>query len=275
MAIMLITHDLGVVAEMADDVVVMYAGKVVERADVDTHLRAPHHPYTQGLLASIPRLGREAASGSTSSRAWCPTRSTCPPAACSSGAARTRCRSAISPRRCATCRTGPTPAGSPAHLSSVLADAIRRAARGRRRRDPRGGCRSRRSPDRRMSEADDTPPPRRASARGHAAGSVRRDRWSSVQNLVKYFEIKGGLLGSSHVGDVRAVDGVSFDVRRGETLGLVGESGCGKTTLGKVILRLLPPTSGRVTVRRRADLRRPDQPRRRPARRPSALRVRR
>jgi oligopeptide/dipeptide ABC transporter ATP-binding protein len=57
MAIMLITHDLGVVAEMADEVVVMYAGKVVERADVDTIFIAPHHPYTQGLLASIPRLG--------------------------------------------------------------------------------------------------------------------------------------------------------------------------------------------------------------------------
>ena len=57
MAIMLITHDLGVVAEMADEVVVMYAGKIVERADVDTVFSAPHHPYTQGLLASIPRLG--------------------------------------------------------------------------------------------------------------------------------------------------------------------------------------------------------------------------
>mgnify|MGYP000489333631 CR=1 FL=1 len=59
MAIMLITHDLGVVAEMADEVVVMYAGKVVERADVDTIFAAPHHPYTQGLLASIPRLGEK------------------------------------------------------------------------------------------------------------------------------------------------------------------------------------------------------------------------
>jgi oligopeptide/dipeptide ABC transporter ATP-binding protein len=59
MAIMLITHDLGVVAEMADDVVVMYAGKVVESADVDTVFAAPHHPYTQGLLASIPRLGEK------------------------------------------------------------------------------------------------------------------------------------------------------------------------------------------------------------------------
>ena len=56
MAIMLITHDLGVVAEMADHVVVMYAGKVVERADVRTVFGTPHHPYTQGLLHSIPRL---------------------------------------------------------------------------------------------------------------------------------------------------------------------------------------------------------------------------
>ncbi len=59
MAIMLITHDLGVVAEMADEVVVMYAGKVVERSDVDTIFSTPHHPYTQGLLASIPRLGEK------------------------------------------------------------------------------------------------------------------------------------------------------------------------------------------------------------------------
>jgi oligopeptide/dipeptide ABC transporter ATP-binding protein len=57
MAIILITHDLGVVAEMADEVVVMYAGKVVEKADVATVFERPHHPYTKGLLASIPRLG--------------------------------------------------------------------------------------------------------------------------------------------------------------------------------------------------------------------------
>jgi len=59
MAIMLITHDLGVIAEMADEVVVMYAGKVVERGDVNTIFEQPHHPYTQGLLASIPRLGEK------------------------------------------------------------------------------------------------------------------------------------------------------------------------------------------------------------------------
>ena len=69
-----------------------------------------------------------------------------------------------------------------------------------------------------------------------------------VTDLVKHFEITGGLLGISRVGAVRAVDGVSFDVHKGETLGLVGESGCGKTTLGKVVLRLLPATSGRVEI---------------------------
>ena len=68
----------------------------------------------------------------------------------------------------------------------------------------------------------------------------------SVRDVYKHFDIKGGWLGTSKIGAVRAVDGVSFDVRRGETLGLVGESGCGKTTLGKVILRLLPPTAGTV-----------------------------
>jgi oligopeptide/dipeptide ABC transporter ATP-binding protein len=59
MAILLITHDLGVIAEMADDVVVMYAGKVVEASDVITVFEQPHHPYSKGLLASIPRLGQK------------------------------------------------------------------------------------------------------------------------------------------------------------------------------------------------------------------------
>jgi oligopeptide/dipeptide ABC transporter ATP-binding protein len=70
----------------------------------------------------------------------------------------------------------------------------------------------------------------------------------SVRNLRKYFPIRGGLF-SSHIGDVRAVDGVTFDVHESETVGLVGESGCGKTTVGRLILRLIEPTSGQTYFR--------------------------
>src|SRR5471030_2930925 len=71
------------------------------------------------------------------------------------------------------------------------------------------------------------------------------DTLISVRGLVKYFPINAGIF-SRHVGDVKAVDGIDFDIKRGETLGLVGESGSGKTTAGRVLLRLLPATSGEV-----------------------------
>jgi oligopeptide/dipeptide ABC transporter ATP-binding protein len=92
-----------------------------------------------------------------------------------------------------------------------------------------------------------------------------------VDNLYKHFEIRGGPLGVARIGAVRAVDGVSFTVRTGETLGLVGESGCGKTTLGKVILRLLPPTSGRVIVHGKTIFDLPTAAERKAGRKPIAL----
>jgi oligopeptide/dipeptide ABC transporter ATP-binding protein len=70
----------------------------------------------------------------------------------------------------------------------------------------------------------------------------------SVRNLRKYFPIRGGLF-STQIGSVKAVDGVSFDIREGETVGLVGESGCGKTTVGRLLLRLIPATSGHAFYR--------------------------
>jgi|HubBroStandDraft_1064217.scaffolds.fasta_scaffold05261_4 oligopeptide transport system ATP-binding protein len=84
-------------------------------------------------------------------------------------------------------------------------------------------------------------------------GSLDDQTVLSVRNLRKYFPIKAGVFGGK-VGDVRAVDGVSIDIRESETVGLVGESGCGKTTFGRTMLRLIEPTSGHVYYRPPADV---------------------
>jgi oligopeptide transport system ATP-binding protein len=92
-----------------------------------------------------------------------------------------------------------------------------------------------------------SPPSHAAAIAGHGASTdPGADVLLEVRDLVKHFTIGGRLLGGVHGGLVRAVDGVSFTIRRGETLGLVGESGCGKTTTGRAILMLDPPTSGQV-----------------------------
>ena len=78
-------------------------------------------------------------------------------------------------------------------------------------------------------------------------GDGRSASLISVRNLVKYFPVTSGVL-RRHVGDVHAVDDVTFDVRRGEVLGLVGESGCGKSTLGRTLIRLLPATAGQASI---------------------------
>jgi oligopeptide/dipeptide ABC transporter ATP-binding protein len=101
--------------------------------------------------------------------------------------------------------------------------------------------------------------PQLAADPGAPATEPARDRQQpgtgevlvKIEDLRTHFEIRGGLLGVTTVGWVRAVDGVSLEVREGETLGLVGESGCGKTTLGKTVLGLVPATSGRVSIRGR------------------------
>jgi ABC-type glutathione transport system ATPase component len=143
MALIFITHDMGVVAEVADRVIVMRHGEKVEGNALVPLFATPRNPYTQALLAAVPRLGM----------------------------------------------------GSPL-LENVKADAQPVLA---------------------------------------------------VSGLVKRFPITGGLLKRT-VAMVHAVDDVSFEIRKGETLGLVGESGCGKTTTGRALMRLIEPTEGSIRI---------------------------
>ena len=180
MGILFITHDLGVIAELADKVVVMYKGKIVEQGSVWDIFNNPQHPYTKGLLACRPPLDKR--------YTFLPT------------------------------------------VSDFM------------QTDDKGNI-----VDNGVSVADFTKKlvisekTRIASQKALFA----KEPVLTIKNLKTYFPIKGGFFGGI-TGQVKAVDNVSFDVYPGETLGLVGESGCGKTTIGRTIIRLEEPTSGEM-----------------------------
>lgn len=180
LGIIFITHDLGVIAELADRVVVMYKGKIVEQGTVLDIFTNPQHPYTKGLLACRPKLGRRL-------------------------------------------RKLPTVSD---FMSSDDNDTITET-----NISVEGLIRSlEENPELRKSEQESM----------YAKTPILH-----VENLKTWFPVGRSLTGK--VTDyVKAVDDVSFDVYPGETLGLVGESGCGKTTLGRTILRLIDPHDGKI-----------------------------
>jgi oligopeptide/dipeptide ABC transporter ATP-binding protein len=216
MAILLITHDMGVVAGRADRVNVMYAGRIVETAPTSPIFKAMRHPYTQALLGSIPKLAQDP-DIELFSIPGIPPDLTDPPPGCRFAP---RCRYVnetcvqneppLAPERSEHAFACWHPVDGPA---DVLAG-IRRVPVTLGPSPPSG--------------PDDVTPV------------------LTLDNLVREYPITSGIILRRQTASVKAVSDVSFSIRRGETFGLVGESGCGKTTLGKLVVGLETPDSGRV-----------------------------
>ena len=238
-AVIIITHDLGVVAEMAHRVVVMYAGRVVEQATTAELFAGPRHPYTRALLGSIPRIEDPRGSRLTPITGTVPDPLRLPPGC----AFAPRCEFAAGP-----CRelAPPLLAAGEGRLSRCLlhdpvtAEALPTAGRATLFGVAHAGeAAAGAAPASRASSGTRTHAGRRGAEPAAADGFVR------VRDLSMHFPVTAGVF-RHVVGYVRAVDGVSFDIERGETLGLVGESGCGKSTTGRLLLRLLRATGGSV-----------------------------
>jgi peptide/nickel transport system ATP-binding protein len=223
MALMLITHDLAVVAGMADYVVVMYLGEVVEKGPVEDIFAAPQHPYTQALLRSIPSITAPARTrlrtiaGSVphpfNRPSGCPFHPRC------SVAIEGKCDSEDPPLRVL---------GGGREASCHLIDG-----------QPAASVRERAflkllAEEEREATATTPPPP----------GEVMLE----VRNLRKTFQVRASGLAKNGA-RMRAVDDVNFELRAGETLALVGESGSGKTTVSRCILRAIQPDSGEMLFR--------------------------
>ncbi|HUJ87599.1 MAG TPA: ABC transporter ATP-binding protein [Burkholderiales bacterium] len=210
MALLLITHDLGLVAQMAQRVAVMYAGEIVETGPREAFLRAPQHPYSQKLFAALPSAGRRA-------RGLAGIPGQVPPPGVQIAGCRFAGRCELAFERC-------------------------------RREAPRllelpGGQRARCH-----LREDGAAAPRAGEVAGVPVVVTRGNTpplLLEVADLKVHFPIRRGVLRRT-VGRVRAVDGVSLQIREGRTLALVGESGCGKTTAGKAILQLIAPSAGSV-----------------------------
>ena len=214
MAILLITHDLGIVARMAQRVAVMYAGEIVEIAGREAFFAAPQHPYSQKLFQALPSPEKRGGELSVIP-------GQVPPLSGSFTGCRfaERCEFAFERCRLEAPRLIPV-AGSEAGTTLVR-------------------CHLReQGPDGARAGVGERPEETQIALLGVPV--IAR-----LEGLKVHFPIRKGLFKRA-VAQVRAVDGVSLDLHAGRTLALVGESGCGKTTVGKALLRLIEPTSGRV-----------------------------
>jgi peptide/nickel transport system ATP-binding protein len=221
-AIVMITHDLGVIAGLADRVAVMYAGRFVETGTVDDVYERPRMPYTLGLLGSIPRLD------AAEQEALVPIAGNPPslvdlPAGCPFAP---RCPLVFD--RCLTHEPPLDAIGERAQHAACHRSSVIEAGN--------------------LAPADVFPLPELGEAPANGIPRAERAVVLGTEGLVKHHPLLKGAVFKREVGRVRAVDGITFDVREGETLGLVGESGCGKTTTLLEILELTRPQAGRIVV---------------------------
>ncbi|HJT03802.1 MAG TPA: ABC transporter ATP-binding protein [Pseudonocardiaceae bacterium] len=217
-AIVLITHDLGLVASHADRIAVMYAGRIVETGTAGEIFTDPRHAYTQGLLSSLTRMDQARPAKLVPIPGQPPSLSRVP-VGCPF---HPRCGFSTQGCVAEVPALVPVTAGSGHAAACIHSDQVAIAHGGRRQ----------------ATAAEPSPSVSREPARPMLA----------VTDLVKHFPIRAGVFVKKTVGLVRAVDGVSLEIPEGGTLSLVGESGCGKSTVARTILRLVEPTSGTVRL---------------------------
>jgi peptide/nickel transport system ATP-binding protein len=221
MGMLLITHDMGVVADRTDRVMVMYAGQIVESSDTWTLFNEIRHPYSEALLKSVPHLATDRQRDLYSIPGFPPDLAD-PPTGCRFAP---RCQYAQS-----RCRDGVPPLGGddPNHQFACFFPVTLVALD--------GGA----------THSDGVGVKVQSRQVVGATGSPKSEPLLVLDHVVKEFPVHRGVL-RRQVGSVKAVSDVTIEVFRGETLGVVGESGSGKTTLGRLIMALERPTSGSIT----------------------------
>ncbi|MBV9796144.1 MAG: ABC transporter ATP-binding protein [Actinobacteria bacterium] len=233
MAMLLITHDLGVIAGHADRVSVMYAGRIVESAGTGSLFARMRHPYSQALLASIPRLSQDPGQPLAAIGGLPPDLAD-PPSGCRFAA---RCRYATD-----QCRAEEPPLSGRPGAGEEHRFACWHPVDGPLPQAPAtvGPAATGPPADRPPFIHDENEPE-------HLAASTA-EPLLELRNLVKEYPVTSGAVLRRQVAAVHATSGVSFSVPAGSTFGLVGESGCGKTTVGKMIVALERPDAGSVRL---------------------------